>query len=146
MFEELLSILQKYSQIRFERRDNLIRVLASTRDGFEVIIEQIWDNHFSVSYDNWHQDFYNWEDAQDCFLFGLSNRCRLKVQCKDAVPFRWTVERLEEEKWLERSSNSVWNYRFLSAPTTAYLQNDMLSDSDLNSLLNKSTVRVQQTA
>lgn len=145
MFDEILATLGKYSQLRFEKRDNLIRVLPAVREGFEVVIEEVWENHFSVSFDHWHEDFYNLEEATDCFLLGLSNRCRVKVESKGGVPFRWTVEYLDSREWHERSSNSVWTHRFLSAATTAYLQNDLLSERELQPILVRTSARLQQT-
>jgi hypothetical protein len=145
MFNEVLAILEKYSDIRYEKAENLIRVLPRLRDGFEVVIEQIWENHFSVSCDRWHEDFYNFEEALDCFFLGLSNRCRVKVQSKDGAPFRWTVEYLDDTDWHERSTNSVWTYRFLSSPTTSYLQNDLLSESDVHPIITKLGARLLQT-
>ena len=145
MFNEVLAVLGKYSDLRYEKGDNLIRVLPLLRNGFEVVIEQIWENHFSVSCDRWHEDFYNLEEALDCFLLGLSNRCRIKVQSKEGVPFRWTVEYLDDTTWHERSTNSVWTYRFLSSATTSYLQNDLLSESDVQPIINRLGARLQQT-
>ncbi len=143
MLTEILTILGKYPQIRHEKSDNLIRVAPSTRDGFEVVIEEIWEDHFSVSYDRWHEDFYNLEEAIDCFFLGLSNHSRLKVQSKDGSPFRWTVEYLDDTQWKERSSNSVWNYHFLSPVTSSYSQNDLLPESDLRQVVSKLGNRLQ---
>ena len=146
MLNEIVAILGKYPQIRHEKSDNLIRVLPTIRDGFEVVIEEIWEDHFSVSYDRWHEDFYNLEEAMDSFFQGLSNRRRLKVECKEGTPFRWTVEYLDDAKWQERSSHSVWNYRFLSPVTSSYLQNDLLSEKDLQQILNNLGQNLHQTA
>jgi hypothetical protein len=135
MFDEILATLGKYPQVRYEKRENLIRVLPSTREGFAVVIEEVFENHFSVSFDHWHEDFYNLEEAVDTFLLGLSNHSRVKVESKGGVPFRWTVEYLDDTQWRERSSNSVWTHRFLSPATTAYLQNDLLSQRELRPIL-----------
>ena len=146
MLNEMLEILGKYPQIQYEQGDSRIRIRPAVRDGFEVAIEEIWENHFSVSYSRWHEDFYNLEEAMDCFFQGLSNRRRLKLQCKEGSPFRWTVESLDDEQWHERSSHSVWSYRFLSPVTSSYLQNDLLSDSDLQQIARKVGHQLHQTA
>jgi len=137
MFNELLGTLRKYPQIQFEHGDHFIRVHPTTPDGFEVAIEEVWENHFSVSYGRWQQDFYNAEEAADYFLLGLSNRCRLKVQSKDGVPFRWTVEYLDDANWRERSTKSGWSYRFFASATTAYLQNDLVAEIELRQVVSK---------
>jgi hypothetical protein len=141
MFDEILATLGKYPQLRYEKRENIIRVLPSIREGFEVVIEEVFENHFSVSFDHWHEDFYNLEEAVDCFLLGLSNHCRVKVESKGGVPFRWTVEYLDDTQWRERSSNSVWTHRFLSPATIVYLQNDLLSERELQPILAKTGAR-----
>ena len=145
MFDEILATLEKYPQARYEKSDNSIRVIPSLREGFEVVLEEVWENHFSVSFDHWHEDFYTLQEAVDCFLLGLSNRCRIKVESKGGAPFRWTVECLDDSQWRERSSNSVWTHRFMSPVTTAYLQNDLLSEGDLLPVVNKLSARLQQT-
>jgi len=132
MLDELLGILRKHPQVHFEHGEHFIRIQPSAPEGFEVAIEEVWENHYSVSYNRWQQDFYTAEEAANCFLFGLSNRCRLKVQSKDGVPFRWTVEFSDGSDWQERSTKSGWSYRFLSPATTVYLQNDLLPVIELH--------------
>ena len=133
------AVMGLFDPDKYRTKDKELRQI----ERFEVVIEEIWENHFSVSYDRWHEDFYNLEEAIDCFFLGLSNHSRLKVQSKDGSPFRWTVEYLDDTQWKERSSNSVWNYHFLSPVTSLYLQNDLLSESDLRQVVSKLGNRLQ---
>lgn len=137
MIDEILKILEKCPQIQCERGEDSVRVHPATPEGFEVAIEQVWENHYSVFYGGWHEDFHTLEEALSCFFFGLSNRCRLKVQSKDGNPFRWTVEHWNDPSWRERSTKSSWFHRILTPTVTTYLQNDLLPESDLQRLMDE---------
>jgi hypothetical protein len=140
MTDEILKILEKCPQIQCERGEDSVRVHPTTPEGFEVVIEQIWESHYSVFYGGWHEDFHTLEEALGCFFFGLSNRCRLKVQSKHGNPFRWTVEHWDDPSWRERSTKATWSHRFLTPTVTTYLQNDLLPESDLQRLMNELVV------
>jgi hypothetical protein len=135
MIDEILKILEKYPQIQCERGEDRVRVQPATPEGFEVVIEQVWEDHYSVFYGGWHEDFHTLEEALSCFFFGLSNHCRLKVQSKDGNPFRWTVEYWNDASWRERSTKASWSHRILTPTVTTYLQNDLLPESDLQRLM-----------
>ena len=63
MVGEILKVLEKCHLAQYALGKDLVRVLPATPDGFEVIIEQIWENHYSVTYGGWHEDFYSLEEA-----------------------------------------------------------------------------------
>jgi hypothetical protein len=137
LIDEIVQLLEKCPQVHFDRGEDLVRVLPATPEGFEVVIEQVWEDHYSVSYGGWHEDFHTLEEALTCFFMGMSNRCRLKVQTKEGNPFRWTVENWIEPSWRERSTKAGWSRRFLTPTVTTYLQNDLLPEGDLRVLLDK---------
>src|ERR1700686_1319044 len=78
MFDEIIQKLKKYPGARYEVAEDRIRVLPVTQDGFEGTIEQIWEDHFTVSFDGWHEEFFDYRKASDWFLMVLSDRCRLR--------------------------------------------------------------------
>jgi hypothetical protein len=127
VLSEVVDLLKKYPQIKFERRDDSVLVPPAGPEGFPVMIEQIWEGHYAVSFGGWQQDFSNLEDAVACFVKGLSNQCRLKVESKGNKPVRWTVEELENANWKEISSRGSWSAKFVKQPVTSYLINDLLS-------------------
>lgn len=137
MIDEILKLLGDCPQVHCEKGEDRVRVLPAGPQGFEVSIEQIWDQHYSVSYGGWHEDFEAWGEALRCFLVGLSNHCRLKVQSKDGNPFKWTVEDWEDPAWRERSTTATFSPKLFTPAVTAYLHNDFLPDSDLHRLLDK---------
>ena len=129
MFDDIIEKLKESPAVRYEVAEERIRVLPATREGFEVMIEQIWENHFTVSFDGWHEEFFNYEKAAACFLLGLTNRCRLKIQEKGGSRFQWTLENLEGKEWREQSSTQRYIHQFWKPPVTSYLQNDLLRES-----------------
>jgi hypothetical protein len=126
VLNEVLDLLKKYPQIKFERRDYSVLVPPAGPEGFPVLIEQIWEGHYAVSFGGWQQDFSNIEEAVACFVMGLSNHCRLKVESKGKKPVRWTLEQLENADWKEISSRGSWSPQIFKQPVTSYLINDLL--------------------
>ncbi len=135
MFDEIIKMLKEYPRAEYKLGEDLVRVLPVTPEGFEVIIEQIWENHFTVSFDGWHEDFFSHEKALACFFLGLSNRCRLKTQEKGGTRFQWTIEYLDGTQWREGSSTRRFIHQFWKASVTTYLQNDLLRDSGVDQLV-----------
>jgi hypothetical protein len=129
MFDEIIEKLKECPSARYEVAEDRLRVLQGTREGFEVMIEQIWENHFTVSFDGWHEEFFDYEKAVACFLMGISNRCRLKIQEKGGSRFQWTLEYLDGEEWREQSSTQRFIHQFWKPSVTSYLQNDLLRGS-----------------
>ncbi len=135
MFDKIIKTLKEYPGAEYKLGEDLVRVLPVTPEGFEVIIEQIWENHFTVSFDGWHEDFFSLEKALACFFMGLSNRCRLKTQEKGGSRFQWTLEYLDGTQWREGSSTRRFIHKFWRASVTTYLQNDLLRDSGQRQLV-----------
>ena len=130
MFDEIIKTLRECPHAEYKLGEDLIRVLPGTPDGFEVAIEQIWEDHFSVSFDGWHEDFFSYEKALACFFMGLSDRCRLKIQEKGGTRFHWTLEYLDGIEWREGSSTQRFIHQFWKPSVTSYLQNDLLHEND----------------
>src|SRR2546430_348492 len=137
MIGEILEVLGKCPLAQYEQRKDSVRVLPGSPEGFEVVIEQIWENHYSVTYGGWHEDFYSLEEALGCFFLGLSNHCRLKVCSKDGKPFRWTVEYWTDPDWRGRCPKGTSLRRLLTPAVTAYLQNDLLPEINVQPFVNK---------
>jgi hypothetical protein len=129
VLNEVLDLLKKYPQIKFEGREDSVLVPPTSPEGYPVLIEQIWEGHWAVSFGGWQKDFSNIEEAVACFVMGLSNHCRLKVETKGKKPVRWTLEQLENADWKEISSRGSWSPLSFKPPVTAYLINDLLSQA-----------------
>jgi len=134
---EVMNLLKDYPFVRYERAEDSVRVPPATPEGFDVIIEQIWEGHYAVSYGGWQKDFALLEEAVACFLVGLSILCRLKVESKDKKPFRWTVEHWQDPSWREVSSRGNWSRRIFTPVVISYLQNDLLPENDVQARIEK---------
>ena len=91
MFDELVQKLRQCPQADYEIGETFIRVFAGGPKGFPVMIEWLWDTHFTVFLDGWHQDFVTYQEAVRCFALAVSGHYRLKTRSKGGFRFRWTV-------------------------------------------------------
>jgi hypothetical protein len=87
MVGEILKVLEKCPLAQYELGKDLVRVLPATPDGFEVVIEQIWENHYSVTYGGWHEDFYSLEEALGYFFSGLPITVVWRSVARVGIPF-----------------------------------------------------------
>jgi len=71
MVREILEVLEKCPLAQYALGKDLVRVLPPTPDGFEVIIEQIWENHYSVTYGGGTKTFTRWRKRWGAFSSGL---------------------------------------------------------------------------
>lgn len=125
VFEELLEKLKNCDHVPYETGPGFIRVLPTGGTAFPVMIEWIWDTHFTVFLDGWHQDFDSYEKAVSCFILAVSGSYRLKTRSKDRFHFRWTVEYWDGSRWVEGSTVSDLFYPYWKPTTTDYLRNDV---------------------
>jgi len=125
MFDELIEKLKHCDGVNYEIGENFIRVFASAPKGFPVMIEWVWDTHFTVSLDGWRQDFDTYQEAVRCFALAVSGRFRLKTRSKGGFRFRWTVEYWDGSSWVEDTTTTDLLYPFWKPTTTNYLRNDL---------------------
>ncbi|WGH79427.1 hypothetical protein [Jannaschia ovalis] len=76
--DEIAYRLRRYTGYAATYEGDGIRVRCDNEDSFDVSIYQS-DSDFTVSFDGWHEHFGAVEDALNCFAFGLSGECRIKV-------------------------------------------------------------------
>ena len=76
-----------------------IEVRPTSGDGFLVRLEVRGPRDFLVAFDGWRHRFDRAEDAYDCFEYGLSDSCRLKVTRRGDRPVAWQVEKREYGMW-----------------------------------------------
>lgn len=124
MFEGLLQKLNDCGQVRYEAGAHFIRTLAITPEGFPAKIEWIWDTHFAVFLDGWHQDFDSYERAVRCFTLAATGHYRLKTASKGSFHFRWTLEYWDGSGWVEDSTITDLFYPFWKPTTINYRHND----------------------
>ena len=118
--------LNRHSNISYTETEISISVPPESSEGFEVTIRESGDNHI-VSFDGWHEEFSDSTDAINCFGFGLTNRCRLKVDLKGSRPYRWTMQYFEHESWNDDSVVGLLAFQFWQRSSVQYLQNQHIS-------------------
>ncbi|MDJ1500261.1 hypothetical protein [Xanthocytophaga agilis] len=122
--EVILEHLKQHPEIVVERSGDSIRVLPKSEKGFTVILSAQPDSLFIVYFEMWHSEFDRWEDAFQCFMWGLSNQCRLKVTKRGDTPYKWTAESSYTGTWEFVSATGVLNFAFWKTQNEYYLQND----------------------
>ena len=100
IIERAVRTLESTGGIHYTAGDDAIEVLPAGAEGFTVRLEVLGPRDFLVRYDGWRHRFDRAEDAYDCFEFGLSDSCRLKVTLRGERPVRWQVEKREFGMWV----------------------------------------------
>jgi hypothetical protein len=91
--------LSAFPDVQFEATPTAIHVPAPGAQGFSVSL-RIEGARFIVRYDGWSQTFGRAEDAYDCFEFGLSDSCALRVTLRGETACRWQIEKREYGLWV----------------------------------------------
>lgn len=128
--EDIKARLQKYPTTRHESGESWIRVLPASSDGFGVQLSA-GSNSYVVSFEGWHDDFDREDDALNCFAFGLSSECRLKVWSFAGFDYKWTLEHFEDGAWIEDSTVGLLVVP-LCKRRFRYLQNNIILSPSLD--------------
>ena len=122
---EIRTRLKKYPQARFEERSRSITVVPTESSGFPVSLE-VTGGEYVVFFAGWHEHFSSPQEALNCFGFGLSESCRLKVHKRGDFAHRWTVESQQNGTWVEDSTTGLLFFPFWRREAVVYLQNRLL--------------------
>ncbi len=141
--EYLENLLTNEFSIANQRKENSISVSPQNQSGFEVALREDEDE-ITVSYEGWHEHFNDADSAINCFLFGLTNRYRLCVKSWGAKPWKWTLEYLDEDSWIQwgGSMHYLSFPRFWRSRETVYLQNNALGFKAIKELIWKNGLQV----
>ncbi len=102
----ILDRLDKFSGYEIAASDNHLTVQCENPNSFAVSIAED-DDGFLVNFDGWHEHFKDLEEALDCFAFGLSEQCRLKVTMRGKTECSWTVQFKESGDWVDDSTTGL---------------------------------------
>ena len=120
--------LARYPQIHYVETSHSIEVPPASSDGFAVALSES-EGKFTVNFDGWHEVFATDSEALNCFAFGLSASCRLRVAYRGSMPIRWAVESLSDGKWVSDSTTGLVFVPFWRKKTIRHLQNHWLPAS-----------------
>ncbi len=130
--ERLKEKLDKY-EIKFLEEENSIMVKGGDK-GFDVVlsIEEESDNPYQQPYIvfygfPYHEHFKEAEEAIKCFMFGLSNKCRLKVEYCGGKAYKSIIEYKDDNgEWKVDSETGALFKPFWKKKSVKYLQNNRL--------------------
>ena len=86
--------------VAFDADSSRIVVSAEEPSGFDVTLRVIGPRTFVVSYEGWFQTFDRAEDAYDCFEYGLSDSCALRITFRGPTAVAWQIEKREYGVWM----------------------------------------------
>ena len=118
----------KHPDLEYEVEENTICVKPKNGNGFEVWFSD--DGHeYTVGYEGWHQHFQTseLEEALDCFAFGFSDECRLKVVQRGSKTYKWQMQSLNNGKWVTFSTTGLIFSPFWRKAKISYLSNNLIS-------------------
>lgn len=118
--DEVKKKLEKYSSLEWDLEGSTISV--SPEGGFTVWLTES-DVGCTVGYNGWHEEFSDKEQALECFAFGLSERCRLKVFSRGNTEYKWVMESFENGNWISYSTTALIFVPFWLKKSIVYLQN-----------------------
>ena len=127
LVEEIKKRLSKYPDARFESDASSITVSPNSPNGFSVALVVNNSSGYTISFEGWHEEFDDEEEALSVFALGLSDECRLQEHRRGAFAYKWTMECLEDGKWIQQSTTGLLVFPFWMKKSVRYLQNNLLS-------------------
>lgn len=122
IIEKIVAKLQRHEGAKYRVTDHSITVAPRTDDGFTVDLVAN-AGHYTVGFEGWHEEFETEESALECFAFGMSDQCRLRVDLCGNSPYRWTLESKEGDDWVADSTTGLLLFPFWRRRRTIYRQN-----------------------
>ena len=92
--------------------------------GFTVSIASN-DEYCTVDFEGWHKHFDTSQEALDCFAWGLSENCRVKVFSRGGKAHKWTAQSLENGVWSDVSTTGLLFFPFWRKVEISYAQNKL---------------------
>lgn len=127
--ERIRERLRRNPTLKYREAAGTITVEPPTAAGFPVTLTES-AGKWVVAFGGWHEHFTTEAEALSCFAFGLSERCRLKVDYRGSFPHRWTVEERTAEGWRGDSSTGLLLFPFWRRPCVEYRQNAVVRDTE----------------
>jgi len=117
--------LQKYPQITYTSTEDYLEIPAQSPTGFRVWIQERLGG-CTVGFEGWHEEFTDEEEALNCFAFGLSPDCRLKVFRCGGIDYKWQVLHKVDDRWAVDSETGIFVFMFWLHKWQREFQNDII--------------------
>ena len=117
--------LAGHPEINYSATESSVRIPPRSPEGFECAFYAHLHG-FTVHFEGWHEEFQSESEALNCFAFGLSDTCRLKVSSIGARDHSWTLQSLHDGEWHDESTTALLLVPFWRAKEVRYLLNSYL--------------------
>ncbi len=124
--ERIAKRLQRHPDLVYRMSGGTVTVEPPTANGFAVSLTED-AGKWVVGFGGWHEHFSSEDEAVNCFAFGLSDSCRLRVHYRGSFPYRWTVEARAGDGWREDSTTGLMFFPFWRRSRVEYRQNAVLN-------------------
>jgi hypothetical protein len=118
--------LQKYPHITYTSTEGHLEIPAQSPTGFCVRIHERADG-YTVGFDGWHEEFTDADEALNCFAFGLSSACRLRIFSHCGADYKWQVLHKVDGQWVVDSETGLFVFPFWQESVQRDLQNDIIN-------------------
>jgi hypothetical protein len=115
-------LLAEFHGLQYVREPLALRVAPPNPNGFPVALE-IDKDGYVVRLGGWHEAFLDETDALECFAFGFSPGCRLRVTSRGKQDIAWALEFKNGPAWEEYSNTEQNSYQIWRSKETRYLHN-----------------------
>ena len=123
VYEEIRERIKKYPGAKLEEEPHGLSV--TPEGGFTVWIASN-EEYYSVGFEGWHENFNTPEEALECFAWGLSDECRLKIYSKGSKPHKWITQSKQDGKWVDISTTGLIFFAFWQKSNVSYKQNSLI--------------------
>jgi hypothetical protein len=107
--------------IPYESLQDGLRVPAASDSGFDAWITIDGDG-CNVALDGWHEEFDDYADGFNCFVWALSSLCRIAVT-KRIFDHKWTLQSRQGDSWRDDSTTGLLFFPYFVRGKTRHLQN-----------------------
>lgn len=104
--DAILLKLDDYYGFDIDASDQHIVVSCKNPESFDVSF-YVSGEEFQIGFDGWHEHFEAAEDALNCFAFGLSEECRLKVVKRGTMECSWTAQAWQDDVWVNDTTTGL---------------------------------------
>jgi hypothetical protein len=126
LIDEIKQRLARYPAAQYYGGADSITVLPTSEQGFEVELIVHPGNEYTISFNGWHENFQDRDEALNVFALGLSEYCRLREYRRGKFAYRWTLEFNDEGEWIEQSTTAVLIFPFWMKVDIRVLQNSLI--------------------
>jgi len=125
------AILKQYPNLTYSVEGGTITVAPPTNDGFSVSLSvDEPEGEFVVSFEVWALGMENECAAINCFVWGLTDRCRLKIEKRGDKASVWEAEFKHGNDWIGVGRRIYMIFvPFWRKKSVEYRQNSLIEDT-----------------